>query len=586
MKTARLLWHLIRYRPVSYACQPFFVLVCYCERIVFGLVVQAFFNALPIQTQMTPALLLLFLPWLFAIAVRLLAAYITAFGIVRFEFSISALLQRNLFRGMLTRPGVQSSTGSAGEALNHLRDDTSTVVTLLSSLGEAFALLLYTAVVIGILLHVNILMTMLVFLPLVCILLLGQRAHKSLEKYRIASREATSNVSGAIGEFFSAVQAIQVARAEEHIIRYFDTLNNERRTSMVRDYVFSSSLNALFSNITDIGTALLLLIAAIALAPGQLHPGDLVLFITYLGLATDFFSDFGKLLVQLKQAYISFERMARLVPGGTTRDLVAHHDLFLHGALPARAAHETREIQPLRTLEVKNLSYRYPETGRGISGVNLRVNRGTLTVITGRIGSGKTTLLQTLLGLLPRDEGDIFWNEHPVADPATFFVPPHSAYTAQVPHLFSETLKENILLGLSEQDVDLPKAIHSVVLEPDLSALSQGLETPIGAQGVRLSGGQIQRTAAARMLVRTPELLICDDLSSALDVGTEQILWDRLLAIKTYTCIAVSHRRSLLQRADQVIVLKDGSVEAIGHLSTIIANNAEMIDLWQGQIER
>ncbi len=105
----------------------------------------------------------------------------------------------------------------------------------------------------------------------------------------------------------------------------------------------------------------------------------------------------------------------------------------------------------LQRLDVNGLSYAYSDTGRGISDIHFSLKRGSFTVITGTIGSGKTTLVRSLLGLLPKGEGTIAWNGVPVEDPGTFFTPPRSAYTAQVPRLYSDTLRNNILLGQAEQ---------------------------------------------------------------------------------------------------------------------------------------
>jgi ATP-binding cassette subfamily B protein len=160
-------------------------------------------------------------------------------------------------------------------------------------------------------------------------------------------------------------------------------------------------------------------------------------------------------------------------------------------------------------------------------------------------------------------------------------VPPRAAYTPQTPRLFSMSLRDNLLLGHEASDEALVRSVETATMTRDVAAMTDGFETMVGPRGVRLSGGQVQRSAAARMLVRSPELLVFDDLSSALDVETEAELWDGLFARDlTTTVLAVSHRRPALMRADLVVVMEAGRVVARGSATELLASSPLFGEMW------
>jgi ATP-binding cassette subfamily B protein len=235
---------------------------------------------------------------------------------------------------------------------------------------------------------------------------------------------------------------------------------------------------------------------------------------------------------------------------------VAPAPVYLRRELPAVEPPPPHER--LDRLEVLDLSCRHPASGRGIESVSFTLERGSFTVVTGRVGAGKTTLLHAVLGLLPAT-GQLRWNGHALDQPGTFLVPPRCAFTPQVPRLFSESLRDNLLLGLPAEPGSIHEALRAAVLDDDVAGFERGLDTLVGPRGVKLSGGQVQRAAAARMFLRQAELLVFDDLSSALDATTEARLWARLFARRDdLTCLVVSHSPAALAHADQVLTLHDG----------------------------
>src|SRR6266540_4411498 len=378
MKTWWYYRRLMKYQPVMYAINLTGIVGAFLLEMVPGLLSREYFNLLsgaaPVRFDLTALIALLLVGALGRMCFYILLPMTNT----TFVYTCGALLRKNMLGRILQRPGARALPDSSGEAVSRFRDDIDETLWSVMYFNDLIALTAFATVGLTIMLRINASITLAVLLPLVLIVV------------------------------------------ETRIIGRFRALNDQRRSTGVRDKLFSELLQSIFANTVNIGTGLILLLAATSIRARTFTVGDFALFVYYLGWISEFTGLFGIVLTRYRQAGVSFERMVTLLQGAPSESLVKHGPVYMRGAPPAIPSPPRTNADQLRTLEACGLTFRYPDSRRGIEDIDLWLERGSFTVVTGRIGAGKTTLLRTLIGLLPADAGEIRWNGERVDNPTAF----------------------------------------------------------------------------------------------------------------------------------------------------------------------
>ncbi len=578
MKSFRIVFEMLKYRPKKFAVSAVLWTTMHAVPVAFGYLVGQVFDGLTGGATIEDA------PW---VPVAIFAAlalsrngvlWLGEYVWIDYWLEQSLQLRRNMLRWLLEASGSRRVEMSTGRAISTFRDDVDDLLDYMENYTDGWGLMIFAFGALGVMASIDPGLTLILLIPLLLTLVLTQLLVPEIRKRRREMRFATESVTGFIGDLFSGIQSVKLAGAGRSMVGRFDELNETRRVKALRDTFLTEALRSINVNMASIGVAVTLIAVSSRIGPDGFTVGDLTVFLTYLPRLTGHMAWVGDVFAQHRRAGVAFERMETVTVDAPMSAILDTTPVRFSTERPLVGS--AGRTAPFESLVVRDLSYLHPDGAPGIESVDIEIRRGEFVVLTGRIGSGKSLVLRSLLGLVP-STGAIIWNGEPVDDPASFLIPPRTAYTPQVPRLFSDTLAENISFGRRLRAPDIERATRLAVLDDDVHRLERGLDTLVGARGVKLSGGQMQRSAAARMFATGADLLVFDDLSSALDVHTEAQLWDGIFTEEhVITALVVSHRRPALRRADRIYLMDGGQVAAVGALDELLARSALMRELW------
>ena len=578
-----------------------------------GLIVKRFFDALQqqafAQAGRSVLLLLVFAAGFAGIVMA------TAVASARLRFHIANALRRGILDALLHRQSAAASP-STGSALATARDDPPMIAASAATAVDQISIVIFTTVALFLMARIDPFITMIAVAPVAAVLVVSQLTRRRVDRYRTRSRRAAADATGFMVDALAAWQTIQLGGAQGTAARRLARLDEERGRWAIRDQLLERSIRAAFAATSAIGSGLVLAVAGGAMRTGEFSVGDFALFAYYLTFLAEFSAEFGGLLLQYRQAQVSWRRIGAL--SGTRhrrhwsdtarpfrRDEPATRIRATEdraesstgrGRLPSSVAESAAADgpEPLRELRLSGLCVSRPPRGiaqdgpalRVLDGISLTFRPGELVAVTGRVGAGKTTLLKALLGLVPVESGAILWNGGVVRDPGTWFRYPVCTYVPQEPHLFSVSIRENIMLepsqGTGAASGAVDAALRAAVLARDVARLPHDTATVVGAAGTKLSGGQRQRLASARAFYHGAPLVVLDDPCSALDPGTEReyLRFLTRLARDGALCLVSGTGKALLTVADRIVVLRRGSVEATGTLPELLSGTGELPLLW------
>ncbi|MFD1065814.1 thiol reductant ABC exporter subunit CydD [Oceanobacillus locisalsi] len=399
-------------------------------------------------------------------------------------------------------------------------------------------------------------------------------------KTKDKSKEQLSQLAAFSGTFLDTLQGLptvklfgQSADQREKIAK--DSTNFRDATMGILKVAFTNSLALEFIAMLSIGLiALEIAIRMIIFQNLSFYTGFFVLL-----LAPELFN-------QLKQLGSAFHS-GRASMGAASRV----EETLEEETAPVSWGQEPLEEQKIPELELDRAVFHYEEGDFQLEASSMRVSAYEQVAIIGKTGAGKSTLLYLLAGFLPVKEGAFLINGVPQEkiQKADWFG--KIGYLSQQPYIFSGTVRENILLGSQEKQSD--ETIQEVAAQAGIrewiASLPEGLDTAIGEGGRGLSGGEKQRVAIARTLLKKPQILFFDEPTTGLDIQTEHILQQSLDTLKNKaTIITVAHRLHTIRNADKIFLMDQGKIAGEGTHTELYHHNLmyqQMLDTQQGGTE-
>ncbi|MBQ6195864.1 MAG: ABC transporter ATP-binding protein [Lachnospiraceae bacterium] len=528
------------------------------------------------------------LPWfiliyVLSILVTAVGNYINGYLAQKMESSVNRDLRRLAFTHLQTLSFSYYNQNSVGYIHSRVMSDTSRIGILFSwSLVEGSWQMAYFAGAVAVMLAVNARLALLVLTVIPLIVILFSIFQSRLISLNRQVREINSRITGNFNEGITGARTIKTLTVEERIGRDFtDETANMRRTA-----VKAARFRGLFAS--TIGFASSLALAIVLWKGGMLAAEDVGTFSLFMSYATGMMEPVRWIIDCISDfitTQVNIERLTKLLE--TKSDVTDSDEVIrLYGDAFEPKKENWEEIRG--DIEFKDVTFRYPDGEETVlEHFNLKIPFGSNIAVVGETGAGKSTLVNLICRFYEPTSGKVLIDGRDARERSQLWLHSALGYVLQTPHLFSGTVRENLLYGNpAATEEEIARALKTVSADEVVAGLEKGLDTDVGEDGSLLSTGEKQLISFARAVLADPKILVLDEATSSVDTMTEQKIQAALEEIiKGRTCIMVAHRLSTVRNADCILVVKDGKIVEQGKHEELLALNGYYRQLYTRQYE-
>jgi subfamily B ATP-binding cassette protein MsbA len=388
---------------------------------------------------------------------------------------------------------------------------------------------------------------------------------RKLKKYSKLTQEKNADILSRLTEIFNNNEIIKANNTNTYELKKFNDENES---------YFKINMKSIY--IGDLSSPIMELIAAVAIAfiiyiggrevyNNTLTVGEFTAFLTAVGLITQPLKKIGSIISKIPDAIIASER------------------IFLILDIQNKIKFGTKTLDKINSIEYKNFSFKYDDINI-LNNINLKIQTNQNIALIGNSGGGKTTLINMLLRFYDATTGEILINGCKIENFKEDELKKQISIVSQNIYIFQDTIKENIIYGQPFSQKKLDDAIR-LSKSDFIFQLENGVDTILEEKGSNLSGGQKQRISIARAIYKNASLLLLDEATSALDNQTESEIKKAIFDnFRDKIIITIAHRLSTIQEADEIVIIKDGTILNIGTHLDLIKNSEEYNKMLYGEI--